>query len=96
MTAEELAKWLVEWCAEHGQIESAFLYPEPDHYVFTFSLFDDLAKKLGVDKERLGEWFNAAQERREATKKLADAAANERLTAREKLGEWKAPPHKKT
>ena len=57
MTAEELAQWLVEWCSEHGQIESAFLYPNPAHYVFTFELFDDLAKKLGVNKERLREWF---------------------------------------
>ena len=65
---EELVQWLVEWCAEHGQVESAFLYPDPAHYVFTFSLFDDLAEKLGVEKEVLGKRFNAAQERQAAVR----------------------------
>ncbi len=63
-TANELARWLVEWCSEHGQIESAFLTPNPAHYVFTFELLDDLARKLGVEKTVIGEWFNAAQEAR--------------------------------
>jgi len=67
----ELARWLVEWCAEHGQIESAFLYPNPAHYVFTFSLFDDLCKKLGVTKEVIGDLFAEAQERRAAAKEKA-------------------------
>jgi hypothetical protein len=63
-TANELARWLVEWCSEHGQVESAFLMPNPAHYVFTFELLDDLAKKLGIDKDVIGQWFNAAQEAR--------------------------------
>lgn len=69
VTAEDLARWLVAWCAEHGQVESKFLYPDPAHYVFTFELFDDLAKKLGVEKETIGDWFAEAQERRASDKK---------------------------
>jgi hypothetical protein len=63
-TANELARWLVEWCSEHGQVESAFLMSNPAHYVFTFELLDDLAKKLGIGKDVIGQWFNAAQEAR--------------------------------
>jgi hypothetical protein len=72
MTTEELVKAIAEWCSAHGNVESRFLYPDPQHYVFTYGLFDFLSDKTGLP---IGEWFNAAQERLAAKK--AALRANE-------------------
>lgn len=61
MTAEEALQLVVELCADHGQVESVFLTPHPEHYVFTFTLFDSLHERTGIPKEKIAAWFEAAQ-----------------------------------
>lgn len=62
---EQLVKAIVEWCSKEGQAESPLLYPDPQHYVFTFPLFDMLVEKAGVTKEQIDKWFTEAQEKLE-------------------------------
>jgi hypothetical protein len=66
MTREEqLVRGIVKWCSKNGQAESRLLYPNPQHYVFTFELFDMLAEESQIPKEKIAEWFNDAQEEAE-------------------------------
>jgi hypothetical protein len=64
------AKWGAEYAlkavlglfSKHGQAESIFLTPQPEHYVYTFTILDALAEQGIATKDELGAWFNAAQE----------------------------------
>ncbi len=58
-----LVQKIVEWCSREGESESRFLTPDPQHYVFTFSLFDQLSRWTGIEESVIGEWFNDEQER---------------------------------
>jgi hypothetical protein len=57
-TAEDVVRFVAEWCAENAQRESPWLYPDPSWTISPESLMNALSDQFDIPRERIGKWVD--------------------------------------